>query len=765
MLIVFRFGNVLCGSLILLILFSHAAQAQHVKRIWPYANTTHTCAITPTLDEVFAGDSGYVLFLHLDSVGQNRRRGWFDYLNKSVALLASVVTDSNSAVVAGTRGQIWYTVNGGQHWNGTTVRTTATVHSLTSNGNKIVVCVGDSGLIERSTDDGHTWKRLTSPVSTQLNSVTFGTPSNGVAVGNDTTIVQTTDSGKTWSRMAFPYDLRPIANSIQRVDFSAVAMSGSDSVWVGLERPILPLLIIHGSADPAATLSPFPNSGPLTSLVYVGAKDLSLMAFAPDDYQYECRPGTGWFRQRVGWPEDADGTIDSAHLRTRCAAIRKQAGRFTIITGGDDFQQYQSWIVGSPANPDSIVNWLWFQTPGTDALIEWIEIDDHRRAVEYNDSIVFGVGAQGAIWVTMDKGFTWQNAYSPPLSYGRYTQGSLSSIWKVDSLKVLAAGWAGLILRSSDGGSNWDSVSSGTKNRLHEIVFPTRDEGIIVGDYGVILRTNDTGKSWEIIPTAIQDFLWAAAFATDSVGVAVGDNGRILRTVDAGLHWSDVNNVLSGTQYSIRQVQAFSDGTMYARANGALIRSVNFGKDWQFAPMPGGDSIGMNFYSSHIGIVVEGTSSSQREPDTAFVVYTSDASAHWKEVRVPLWNNHRVLSHWLNDHQVLLYGTAGFVELVDFSTGDVKITCEDAPGLRTALTVYPTPSNGEVRVEYTTTTNGPVIFELWDETGRLTLGLFRGNEIEGRHERTFNLPSELHGAYFVRLTADGTTATARLQIQ
>jgi hypothetical protein len=88
----------------------------------------------------------------------------------------------------------------------------------------------------------------------------------------------------------------------------------------------------------------------------------------------------------------------------------------------------------------------------------------------------------------------------------------------------------------------------------------------------------------------------------------------------------------------------------------------------------------------------------------------------------------------------------------------------EATGLSASLAVYPNPSNGNVRVVYTTKTSGHVTIELWDEAGTLIQKLFSGEQSEGQHDQSLAIPEHVHGNYFVRLASDGQSTVTRLSI-
>src|SRR5690349_10653266 len=84
-------------------------------------------------------------------------------------------------------------------------------------------------------------------------------------------------------------------------------------------------------------------------------------------------------------------------------------------------------------------------------------------------------------------------------SWVTQTSGTTTDIWSV-SFANMNAGWAsgssGLILHTSDGGTNWTSQQSGVTGNLRNIFFVNDTLGWTTGDAGVILNTIDGGKKW-----------------------------------------------------------------------------------------------------------------------------------------------------------------------------------------------------------------------------------------------------------------------------
>jgi hypothetical protein len=218
----------------------------------------------------------------------------------------------------------------------------------------------------------------------------------------------------------------------------------------------------------------------------------------------------------------------------------------------------------------------------------------------------------------------------------------------------------------------------------------------------------------------------------------------------------------SNTQVDYQQVQAFPDGTFFARAGANLLRSTDFGQNWIILTGVN-DTFGMSFYSPQIGIIASRLTSSAIVPDTAYFAYTTDGGTTWPQFTVPMWAYNQILFHWLSEHEVLLYGIYGFIEDVDFSApSGVRITQISQPP---DFSVYPNPSSGNVQVSYTSKTSGPVSIDVYDESGRMLKRLFNGEEIVGDHTHTFDLSKSTQGSYFIRLTHDGKTSTSPVSVE
>ena len=715
---------------------SLGSYAQQLTNWCPLRCSIRACAVSPSNDEVYVGDSSFIVMTK-NNTWQNY--GFFD---KSVTLYAACYADAQDVAVAGSKGRIYYTTNDGTSWSRFNLGTSATIRAMATDGSGDYFAVGDSGMIIESTDAGAHWLRLASPTTKQLNAIEFGASGQyGVAAGNDSAIVVSTDGGSTWNAEAMPYNLSSLGSVLHRVDFSSVAIStNEDSVWLALEQPALPLLLIQGKADPNQKFTVFPNSGPLTSLIYTGDTGWAyLQGFAADDYAYNITPSGKFTRNAIALGADADGNIDTSAQRIRCAAIEPIGnGGWILIYCGDDLdicRETQTGLVYSQGEPG------------------------HAFTGDYLDADVIN----GKGWIVASQGkIDWTNYGVNTRSLQEQAGKTINSVWTRDDITGIVIGWDGLILRTNDGGNTWSSVPSGTQERLHGIAFPTANDGIIAGDYGTILRSTDTGNSWMPIANSATTYLRTVAFADDHTGIAAGDSGAIFRTTDTGLTWQPINNFLTGTDVSIRKLQAFPGGLYYAQAGGDLIRSTDNGLNWSVLPSPG-DAIAMSFYNSQIGLIGSRATSSALVPDTVYMSYTTDGGASWKPFVVPMQTARRLVIYWLNDHQAILNGIDGFVTEVTISSSGVSIT--PMPVATSDVRVYPNPTAGDFRIDYSTKYSGLVTIQIFSEDGTDMGTLFSGTEQAGEHTQAITPPTGLQGSYFIKVSADGTSTTNKVTIQ
>lgn len=145
-----------------------------------------------------------------------------------------------------------------------------------------------------------------------------------------------------------------------------------------------------------------------------------------------------------------------------------------------------------------------------------------------NDTVYFAgvtyVGAStiGIVGKTMDGGSTW-NTYSNPTNIGMQT------IYFNDYFNGWVGGFSGEIRYTIDAGLNWTLTNTGVTSCINDLVFTNSTNGWAVTSDGDILNSTDAGHNWNIQFTT-STYLTSLSFSRpNEIGYAVGDSGKIFK--------------------------------------------------------------------------------------------------------------------------------------------------------------------------------------------------------------------------------------------
>ncbi len=172
----------------------------------------------------------------------------------------------------------------------------------------------------------------------------------------------------------------------------------------------------------------------------------------------------------------------------------------------------------------------------------------------------------------------WQN----PLPQGNV----LSDICFVDSMRGWAVGGSGTVLRTTNAGEQWHY----SQVPIHELlirtsfVSPTHGWAMTYFTYK-LLRTTDGGSTWDSISTLPNPYYLDMRFLNDSIGFAAGSNGRIMRTTDGGITWNPTQTNFYGDLFTLHFA---NDLVGWAAGPGTwVLKTTNGGLTWSQIQTPG----------------------------------------------------------------------------------------------------------------------------------------------------------------------------------
>ena len=181
------------------------------------------------------------------------------------------------------------------------------------------------------------------------------------------------------------------------------------------------------------------------------------------------------------------------------------------------------------------------------------------------------MGTSGRILRTSDGGSSWQVIQS----------GTSSNLYGCDFCDS-ATGWAcgaqGTILLWD--GESWQPAESSTSEYLLDVDFVDRSHGWICGSGATILKTSDGGVTWfsQDAPANVNPYFKGVSFVDTLEGWIVGLGGTVLHTSDGGVTW-EVQE--SGTLFGLRCVRFIDRSTGWAVGYGGTILHTQDGSLWE----------------------------------------------------------------------------------------------------------------------------------------------------------------------------------------
>lgn len=151
---------------------------------------------------------------------------------------------------------------------------------------------------------------------------------------------------------------------------------------------------------------------------------------------------------------------------------------------------------------------------------------------------------------------------------------------------VLAVGYNGTIVRSTNKGNTWTLINPVTTSDLNDASFGFGGYDFSVGSNGTILRSSNYGLNWSVVASGSSNNL--NAVSSDAAGngyvVAAGEKGTILRSTSYGFNWNNVNIPDTTVNfYCINKPISFGNEIYnfhIAGSQGKIFKSTNRGATW-----------------------------------------------------------------------------------------------------------------------------------------------------------------------------------------
>ena len=189
-----------------------------------------------------------------------------------------------------------------------------------------------------------------------------------------------------------------------------------------------------------------------------------------------------------------------------------------------------------------------------------------------------------------------------------------------------------IILKTTDGGENWEKRDIPYHwSEIAKLRFISQTKGFALGT-GIRLMTTDGGTSWQDFETDYMGYVYDLEFLNETTGYFTGLMGTLYKTTNGGASWQEIN---PGTFDQLFSIDFVSETTGYLGSYLNLMKTVDGGNTWMLMDNSPSGVTAMNFTSENNGVVFG---------------YREYASGHCN-----VWNSYIHLlkkSQWVGDKRV-----------------------------------------------------------------------------------------------------------------
>lgn len=322
---------------------------------------------------------------------------------------------------------------------------------------------------------------------------------------------------------------------------------------------------------------------------------------------------------------------------------------------------------------------------------------------------------------------------------------------------VLFGGNYGKIIKTVNGGSNWNLVYADTLLQFWCFFFVNKNTGFVSGSYGTIMKTTNKGDNWTILNSGTQTALDGTWFVNENTGYVGGAN-IFLKTTDGGVTWvNKVGNFISpfetaeGVYFSDANTGYYCTNTSNAR----IVKTTNGGDNWTLVHSR--DSLngawGMSFVNASTGYVCTGAGK---------VLKTTNAGLNWDIQITPLTENLYEIHFPSVDTGYIASWSGKILKTTNGGITFIGKQNNEVPEQFILNQNYPNPFNPSTNISFSIPSRVSVKVQVFDITGKMVSEPV--NEIldPGNYQVTYNASKISSGIYYYRLTAGDFSETRKM---
>jgi photosystem II stability/assembly factor-like uncharacterized protein len=360
-----------------------------------------------------------------------------------------------------------------------------------------------------------------------------------------------------------------------------------------------------------------------------------------------------------------------------------------------------------------------------------------------DDNVGMAATYGGEIVKTINGGTNWDQQNSGVSS-------SLRDVLLLNSTTALALGDGGVILKTTNGGTLWSPVNSGTSSNLVKL-FLNASTIFAVGANGTILKSTNSGSTWTSLNSGTSIHLKSIWFENASVGYAGGEYKTILKTTNGGTSWTNIstdvgnpiNYQLTGMYFSDANT-GFAVGGNAQGNQGLILKTTNAGATWTSEYFANNYFGSIQFLNNATGFIAGGNITN----NTSTILKTNNGGSTW--VVQPTSSSRQVGVSFPSFNAGYTCGLDGTIlKIMDINLGIENYTSD------TDINAFPNPNNGRFALSFGNhILSGNGVAEVYNVRGEVIL--------KQDPSEDFDISNLANGIYFIRVTDEHFTATKKV---
>ncbi len=257
----------------------------------------------------------------------------------------------------------------------------------------------------------------------------------------------------------------------------------------------------------------------------------------------------------------------------------------------------------------------------------------------FDQNTIISVGMAGVIMKTSNAGLNWNVQ-----TVG--TEKILHRPFFINNYTGWVVGFPNAVLKSTDGGSNWTTQTADSSGMPNSIYFVNALTGWLACSLDYVYRTTDGGANWlrRRVSTYDYTFFYDICFVNNLTGYVVGDAGAFYRTTDGGDFWQDLSFYGSGYSFSCISFSG-SNNIWFAGANSGSSSVI-------YKTTDGGNNLILQNTGISDGIIslqVRDSLNLWLTTSNADIYKSTDGGANWSQI-VSGFNKSLISIHFIDNN-------------------------------------------------------------------------------------------------------------------